>query len=522
MTKSIQIYLTLSLILILSGCGQSGERVQDELLQIETSSYEITWELVSNIQEEGTFQAIIHLQNNSENLLPASGWALYFNSIRMLVPESFPDQFRVSHINGDFFKLEPTRLFRPLESGESLSIPYSGHHFKIKKGDAPQGFYFVFDNQRIENVEEIEVLPFISDEQTKRSPDDQLRVPTAESEFHRNDALTQLEYSQINKITPTPVSIHEGVGVFQFSGEIPVVHHALFIAEAEYLSDYLMQSFGMISNTVLLPNESDDPVIVLDQIYERLDSDEAYRLDVTPEQITISANDSKGVFYGIQSLKALIENRESEELQIQSVHIEDTPAFPYRGMHLDVARNFQSVNDVKQLLDLMAMYKMNRFHFHLTDDEGWRLAIDPLPELVQIGGRRGHTEIESAYLIPSYGSGPDPTPGSSFGSGWYSRDQYIDILRYAAERHIEVIPEIDVPGHARAAIIAMEARTERLLREGNDEEANLYRLVEEGDESEYLSIQNFNDNVINVCIESTYRFLDLVIDELVLMHEMAD
>ena len=121
----------------------------------------------------------------------------------------------------------------------------------------------------------------------------------------------------------------------------------------------------------------------------------------------------------------------------------------YRGLHLDVARNFQRAESVKKLLDLMALYKLNRFHWHLTDDEGWRIEIKSLPELTSVGGRRGHTHSESDRLIPSYGSGPFPDGKQSAGNGYYTQDELIDVLRYAHARHIMVVPEIDVPGHSR-------------------------------------------------------------------------
>ena len=137
--------------------------------------------------------------------------------------------------------------------------------------------------------------------------------------------------------------------------------------------------------------------------------------------------------------------------------------FRYRGVHLDVARNFQSKATVKKLLDLMAFYKLNRLHWHLTDDEGWRIEIRALPELTDVGARRGHTLDEANHLVPSHGSGPFADDATSPGNGFYSQDDFVEILQYAHARHITVIPELDFPGHARAAIKAMEARHRRLM-----------------------------------------------------------
>src|SRR5207248_10899 len=126
----------------------------------------------------------------------------------------------------------------------------------------------------------------------------------------------------------------------------------------------------------------------------------------------------------------------------------------YRGFMLDVARNFHSKAAALRTLDLLARYKINVFHLHLTDDEGWRIEIPSLPELTAVGARRGHPPDSDRHLPPAFGSGPDVD--RPFGSGFYSRADYIEMLRYAAARHIEVVPEIEMPGHARAAIKAMQ------------------------------------------------------------------
>jgi hexosaminidase len=180
------------------------------------------------------------------------------------------------------------------------------------------------------------------------------------------------------------------------------------------------------------------------------------------------------------------------------------------------------------MLDLMAFYKLNKFHFHITDDEGWRLEMAALPELTEVGSRRGHTLDESDHLYPSFGSGPDPNPAVSHGSGYYTRADFIEILRYAGARHIEVIPEIDMPGHARAAIKAMDARYARLTAAGQTTDAeslllseSAFLLSEAGDMSEYLSVQMWRDNVVNVCQASTYRFLETVVDEIQSMYDEA-
>src|SRR3989442_602738 len=173
---------------------------------------------------------------------------------------------------------------------------------------------------------------------------------------------------------------------------------------------------------------------------------------------------------------------------------------------LDIARNFHPKPVVLRTLDLLARYKLNVFHLHLTDDEGWRIELTSLPALTAVGARRGHTLDSGTHLPPAFGSGPDVD--RPWGSGFYSRGDYVEILRYAAARHIEVIPEIEMPGHARAAIKSMEANQQ-------------YRLNDPDDRSVYTSAQGYHDNVMNPALESTYRFIERVVGELVAMDREA-
>ena len=173
----------------------------------------------------------------------------------------------------------------------------------------------------------------------------------------------------------------------------------------------------------------------------------AYSLTITPKNITISGDGYEGTFYGMQSLIGLLPTTQlaNQKLSVQCLVITDAPRFPYRGMHLDVSRHFFGVDDVKKYIDYIALHKMNYFHWHLTDDQGWRIEIKKYPKLTSVGGYRNGT------IIGRYpGTGNDSL---KYG-GYYTQEQIKDVVKYAADRFITIVPEIDVPGHSLATIVA--------------------------------------------------------------------
>ena len=202
-----------------------------------------------------------------------------------------------------------------------------------------------------------------------------------------------------------------------------------------------------------------------------------------------------------------------------SLKADDAPRFSYRGIFLDVGRNFHSKTAILRMLDQMSAWKINVFHFHLTDDEGWRIEIPGLPELTEVGSRRCHDLKEQRCLLPQLGSGPF---SDNNGSGYFSRDDYIEIVKFAEARGIQVLPEVDMPAHARAAVIAMEARYQHLMNAGRAKEASEYRLVDPGDNSNTTSVQLYDrTSYLNPCLTSSLHFANKVISEIQLMHREA-
>ena len=243
-----------------------------------------------------------------------------------------------------------------------------------------------------------------------------------------------------------------------------------------------------------------------------------YRITVD-DPMKVEAADEDGAFWAAVTVENLRRNAAGKE--IPAAVIEDCPDLPYRGIMLDVSRNFTRKEDVKRLLDIMAHYKLNYLHFHLGDDEGWRVEIDGLPELTSYGAFRGIPELkedgsieEKDAMMSGFCGSLDRNDTDSPANGYYSKADYIDILRYAWERRIRVIPEFDTPGHSRAAIKSMDYRT----RTTGD---RTYLLSEPEDTSKYVSAQDFTDNALNVAFPSTYIFLDKVFDGIIALHKEA-
>ncbi|WOD42817.1 beta-N-acetylhexosaminidase [Hwangdonia lutea] len=215
-------------------------------------------------------------------------------------------------------------------------------------------------------------------------------------------------------------------------------------AAAKNLRDYINETTGFKLNT-----NSDKNASIIFQEKKGLDK-EAYELVVTPKNITVFANHDAGYFYAVQTIKQLISNETSEttnttKFLVPSVTIKDNPRFKWRAYMLDESRYFHGEEFVKQMLDQMALMKMNTFHWHLIDDAGWRVEIKKYPLLTEVGAFRKDSEIGT------WKSGK--TSGEPHG-GFYTQKQVKDIVAYAAERHINIVPEFEMPGHSSAAIAA--------------------------------------------------------------------
>jgi hexosaminidase len=211
-----------------------------------------------------------------------------------------------------------------------------------------------------------------------------------------------------------------------------------------FLNEYL-QKYYDVQTVVFMDTPNIKGAVYLN--YERMDNrlPGAYTLEVKKDGIHINGDNEMGVFYGIQTLIQLLPVEKSAKLSIPAVTVTDRPRFGYRGLHLDVGRHFMPVSFIKKYLDYIALHKLNYFHWHLTDDQGWRIEIKKYPRLTTVGSKRNGT------IIGRYpGNGND----NQVHEGFYTQDEVREVLDYAAKRYITVVPEIELPGHASAAIAA--------------------------------------------------------------------
>ena len=245
---------------------------------------------------------------------------------------------------------------------------------------------------------------------------------------------------QVNAIVPHPASVEiKDNGAFLLDRSAAVVYEGEGAENsAAFLQEYLHQHYD------LSPRKWGRRKIVLEVVGDTSAVEGAYSLEVLPSRIHIQGKNPAGLFYGVQTLIQLLPVEEAVgKILVPAVRIEDAPAFNYRGMHLDVARHFMPVWFVKKYIDYLALHKLNYFHWHLTDDQGWRIESKKHPRLNEVGAYREGTIIG---LYP--GTGVDST---RYG-GYYTVEEMKEIVDYAAERYITIVPEIDLPGHCMAAL----------------------------------------------------------------------
>jgi len=283
------------------------------------------------------------------------------------------------------------------------------------------------------------------------------------------------------QVIPKPVSVEATGSSFEINSNTAIHYQSEELQPiANYLAEMLRPVSGFeIPVNVMASKPSSDHIFL--SLTDSISTTEGYELETKENGIVIKANKPAGIFYGVQTLRQLLPasiekgTKLSDTLLVATGIIKDNPSYGYRGMMLDVSRHFFGVDDVKRVIDLLSIYKMNRLHLHLSDDQGWRIEIKSWPKLTEIGGS---SEV---------GGGE---------GGFYTQEQYKDIVKYAQDRFITIVPEIDIPGHTNAAL------------------ASYPELNCNGKATELYHGMNVGFSTLCVDKEITYKFIDDVFGEL--------
>ncbi len=492
-------------------------------------SLQLSYQLLTNVpndaclKERGEghcFTAELELKPVAD--YPSKNWSIYFSQIN---PVQSDDSalFDITHINGDLHQITPTEKFAGFKAGQTYTLPYRVDFWSLSESDAMPNYIFVDGEQKpaiitsskakIDPQTGLEYLPFVKpytsyEHQFKRSKNDKTQWADTQVLFKRNAKMQAVNQHVEHAIIPTPklvkvdaqspsVDLSKGIRITQSAFDEVTINAAL-----ERLS-----TLGVAQSVQGLP------VTIKQGVNKGING--GYQLSIGKDTIEIQANDASGAFYALQSIAALIT---LDDKTVAQMHIEDAPNYGFRGMMVDVARNFHSKQFILDLLEQMAAYKLNKLHLHLGDDEGWRLQIPGLEELTEVSSKRCFDLTEQRCLLPQLGAGID---ANSEVNGFYSVADYQEILRFAQARHIQVIPSLDMPGHSRSSIVAMKARYNKYKALGDMAKAEQYLLHDPADKTIYSSVQYYNDNTINVCLESSYVFISKVMDEVKAIHQEA-
>ena len=475
--------------------------------EIDKNRFSLVFDIKKVDPENNTSVINFVLSNTSDNSIDSKNWSLFWSQMYGDIDNnSLPEGVTYESINGDYRRLNFDGF--QLKKNSSIEFEFLMNGFWDRLVLGPQGVFIRDDSRDITYEVDTEIKWKTAEGIEK------LNLPNSISRYNDNKLTKHLHGNMIGNIIPTPKSIKKIRGKFEVKDTFNISFNDNEFADVIDL--YLNNLTEYLDIKHNKNNGDHDILLTKDESLK----DEEYKLDIIDEEIKINFADKSGLSYALNSLFQLLVNAKLEGSDfISNYQIHDMPRFKYRGIHLDISRNYYGPKKIKQLLDFMHYFKLNKFHLNITDDEGWRIEIPGLPELTDIGSKRGYTADERDHLNPAYGSGSKTN--MLYGSGYLKRSEFIEIVKYANERNIEIIPEINFPAHSRAAVKAMESRYFKYLELNDTLKAEEYLLSDLNDQSRYISAQGYNDNVISICKESSFKFFEKVIDELYFMFDDA-
>lgn len=500
------LWLCIFPVLLFLGCN--GEK--------EEAPVSVTWKMGENGVEKGYYDNAFVIYNVSEKPLDAQ-WTVYYTQLPHVIRQDEGAPVKIEPVNGCYYKMYPTDSYRELMPGDSLTVTFRCSYALIKNSHAPEGMYMVLKKGERESspmAVAYRALPLEGEKQWSRPGVRELPYPDGETVYAANIRFEKLSPLEDADILPSVKKWEKGKGRTVIAEKVCIQALPVFENEKNRLEEKLS------AKGIAMAEEA--PVnIVLENLPEGIVpvNEEFYRLQIGGGNIRIQGNTAPAVFNGTQTLLALMKGKIAP-YRIKNMVITDYPDLAYRGVMIDIARNYTAPEDLMKLVDILSSYKLNVLHFHFSDDEAWRLEIPGLEELTEVGSRRGHTSDERHCLYPAYDGCFDPEDTLSTSNGYYTRRDFIRLLQYARARHMQVIPEVESPGHARAAIVSMKARYEK-YKDIQPDKASEYLLSDFADTSVYYSAQAYTDNVMNVALPSVYRFFEKVADELMKMYAEA-
>ncbi|MDE5687896.1 MAG: family 20 glycosylhydrolase [Paramuribaculum sp.] len=419
----------------------------------------VIWENLGNFTENGK-------QGHTQRFTvvpdrPLSRIAFNHNGFFSYTPVNPADTFIT--IIPTYYAIASPRL----EKGEPVTIDVLTNTMIFVKADTPAGVHAVDTDGNAVPVNYIRKP--LTDRHQQWRVDGKDRMPVAEDIYAENEKFLAAKAPGAYDIVPSFKSVKPGKGTARIKGE----------------------------KTIAIKHDN-------------------------PEYVRITVAKNGIVTYEYASEAALRQARRAFNEKVVKPNkgilpvavIEDYPDYNYRGVMIDVSRDYQPLEAIKKAVAEAALHRINKFQFHFIDDDGWRLEIPSLPELTSVGSRRGYTLDDSEFLAQTFNGNGNPDDTTTSANGFITRAEFIDFLKYCAELGVDVIPEVESPGHSRAAIYAME---NRYRRTGD----STLRLKEDGDTSRYRTAQCYTDNVMNPALPSTYKFMEQVIDEIIEMYKEA-
>lgn len=475
----------------------------------------VRWEMGQNEAEPGYYSSRFVMKNVSGDTLRGN-WEFFFNqfSRALKLPAGCPVD--IKEVTTTYYHMTPNAAYKPLKPGDSLVVEMLMRGTMVNICYTPQGGHVVMNGDYAHPRGVKITVPELKD--PKQWVKRQYDYPDGNYMYAFNSRLKgegccQAEFRSFD-IFPTPKTVEYGTGTTEVGNLVTIkskslkggVHKAKKLLLSELGQRGIYETGGQRTK------------IWLDVNKKLNNNGEYYELLVKKDTIVLTGASEAGLMNAVKTLVAALDHSAGHKLN--HAKVKDAPDLAYRGFMLDIARNFTRLDELKRFIDLLSYYKINRLQFHFTDDEAWRVEMPSIPELTEVASRRGCTLTEQGYLAQIFDGNGNPDDLTQSANGYLTREQMIELLKYADAHGIKVIPEIETPGHARAAIVAMKNRyvkyasTDKL-------KAEQYKLWDDEDKQDFTSAQSYHDNVLNVAQDGVYNFLQTVVEDLIKIYKDA-